>query len=126
MAKNNDIPKTDPVEIEQLIQRLKQSNIEPRDLDLVERLLRMVLTLVRVLQQKNASLKRLKPLIFGPGSDRRAATTHRSAEASRNESADSALSSDRQSGSSASSENSPSSSSSDQKRRGHGRRSASV
>ena len=31
MAKHNDIPKTDPSEIETLIQRLKQSNLELRD-----------------------------------------------------------------------------------------------
>jgi hypothetical protein len=30
MAKRDDIPKTDPSEIEALIQRLEQSNIEPR------------------------------------------------------------------------------------------------
>jgi hypothetical protein len=31
MAKRNDIPQTDPSEIEALIQRLKQSNLQPRD-----------------------------------------------------------------------------------------------
>jgi hypothetical protein len=35
-AKRDDIPKTDPSEIETLIQRLKQSNIEPRNAQLVE------------------------------------------------------------------------------------------
>jgi len=43
MTKRDDIPKTDPSEIEALIQRLKQSNIKPRDAQLVERLLRLVL-----------------------------------------------------------------------------------
>lgn len=62
MAKRDDIPKTDPAEIERLIERLRQYKIEPRDLDLVERLLRIALTLVRVLKQKNASVKRLKRL----------------------------------------------------------------
>jgi hypothetical protein len=33
MAKRDDIPKTDPSEIEALIQRLKQSNLEPRTLN---------------------------------------------------------------------------------------------
>jgi hypothetical protein len=37
MAKQDDIPKTDPSEIEALIQRLKQSNLEPRDTQLIER-----------------------------------------------------------------------------------------
>jgi hypothetical protein len=42
MAKRNDIPKTDPPEIEALIHRLKQPNLEPRDAQLVERLLRFI------------------------------------------------------------------------------------
>jgi len=36
MANRDDIPKTDPSEIEALIQRLKQSNIEPRVFNLLE------------------------------------------------------------------------------------------
>jgi hypothetical protein len=44
MAKRDDIPKTDPSEIKALIQRLKQSNLEPRDTQLAERLLRFVLS----------------------------------------------------------------------------------
>ena len=36
MTKRDDIPKTDPSEIEALIQRLKQSYLEPRDVQLVE------------------------------------------------------------------------------------------
>ena len=74
MSKQDDIPKTDPSEIEALIQRLKQSNIEPRDAQLVERLLRLVLSMASLLQRKNASIKRLKRLIFGPSSDKRAVT----------------------------------------------------
>ncbi|HEY6403872.1 MAG TPA: transposase [Blastocatellia bacterium] len=74
MANRDDIPKTDPSEIEALIQRLKQSNLEPRDAQLVERLLRLVLSMASLLQHKNASIKRLKRLIFGPSSDKRAVT----------------------------------------------------
>jgi hypothetical protein len=74
MANRDDIPKTDPSEIETLIQRLKQSNLEPRDAQLVERLLRLVLSMASLLQHKNASIKRLKRLIFGPSSDKRAVT----------------------------------------------------
>ena len=74
MANRYDIPKTDPSEIEALIQRLKQSNIEPRDAQLVERLLRLVLSMASLLQHKNASIKRLKRVIFGPNSDKRAVT----------------------------------------------------
>src|SRR5262249_33586944 len=71
MAKGDDIPKTDPSQIEALIQRLKQSNIEPRDAQLVERLLRLLLSMASLLQHKNASIKQL---IFGPSSDKCAVT----------------------------------------------------
>lgn len=71
MAKPDDIPKADPAEIEALIERVKRSGIEPRDAQLVERLLRLVLSMASLLEHKNASIKRLKRLIFGPGSDTR-------------------------------------------------------
>ena len=45
MAKRDDIPKTDPSEIEALIQRLKRSDLEPRDAQLVGRLLRLALSI---------------------------------------------------------------------------------
>lgn len=127
MAKGDDIPKTDPAEIERLIERLKQSNLDPRDLDLAERLLRMVLALVRVLQQKNASLKRLKRLIFGPASDKRAARDSSSGDKSLNNAADSPADSDEQPGAQSGSDT-VASSSLDQKpkRRGHGRMPASA
>jgi len=69
MATQDDIPKTDPSEIEALIKRLKQPNRAPRDAQLVERLLRLVLSMASLLQHKNASIRRLKRLPFGPGSD---------------------------------------------------------
>jgi transposase len=62
---------TDPVEIEALIGRVKQSDLPERDAQLVERLLRLVLTLVSLLEHKNASISRLKRLLFGPRSDKR-------------------------------------------------------
>src|SRR5437868_15539043 len=71
MARQDDIAKTDPSEIEALIERVKRSGIEPRDAQLVERLLRLVLSMASLLEHKNASIKRLKCLIFGPGSDAR-------------------------------------------------------
>src|SRR5262245_31686567 len=60
MVKRDNIPKTDPSEIVALIQRLKQSNIEPRDAQLVERLLRLALSMATLLQHRNASIKWLK------------------------------------------------------------------
>jgi hypothetical protein len=62
---------TDPVESEALIGRVKQSGLPERDAMLVERLLRLVLTLVSMLEHKNASIARLKRLLFGPRSDKR-------------------------------------------------------
>jgi hypothetical protein len=52
MAKRPDIPKTDPAELEALIEPLKQFNIEPRDAQLVERLMRLVLSMALLLQRK--------------------------------------------------------------------------
>lgn len=72
MAKHDDIPKTDSSEIEALIERLERFNIEPLDAQLVERLLRLVLSMASLLQHKNASIRRLRRLIFGPRSDKRA------------------------------------------------------
>ena len=59
MAKCDDIPKTNPSEIEALIQRLTQFNLVPRDAQLDERQLRLVLSmasLLRELLQKVAML----------------------------------------------------------------------
>ena len=123
MANRDDIPKTDPSEIESLIQRLKQSNLEPRDTQLVERLLRLVLSMASLLQHKNASIKRLKRLIFGPSSDKRAVT----GSSTEVETAAPCEDSEQQPGSD-SSPGTTRSSSSDQKpkRSGHGRMAASA
>jgi hypothetical protein len=59
MGKWEEIPKTNPAEIEAVIARVKQSNIEQRDVELIERLLRTVLVLVKLLERKNISIKKL-------------------------------------------------------------------
>lgn len=74
MAKRDDIPTADTSEIERLIERVKQGKLEQQDADMLERLLRLLLRLVDLVEQKNASIKRLKRLIFGPKSDKRQAT----------------------------------------------------
>jgi hypothetical protein len=51
--------------------RVKQSDLPERDAQLVERLLRLVLTLVSMLEHKHASISRLTRLLFGPWSDNR-------------------------------------------------------
>lgn len=65
------VTSTDPVEIEVLIGRVRQSDLPERDALLVERLLRLVLSLVSLIEHKNASISRLKRLLFGPRSDKR-------------------------------------------------------
>ena len=71
MDKLDDIPTTDPAQIEQLIERLKQTNLEPHEMTLLERVLRTFLSLVSVLQEKRASIKRLKQMIFGSKTEKR-------------------------------------------------------
>ena len=73
MAKGEEIPKTDPAEIEAVIERLKQSNIGRGDVELIERLLRTVMVLAGLLQRKNMSIKRLRDLIFGRHTEKRKA-----------------------------------------------------
>jgi hypothetical protein len=43
MAEADKIPQTYPAEVELLIERIKQSNLEPMTVDKVERLLRLAL-----------------------------------------------------------------------------------
>ena len=62
---------TDPTEIEALIGRVKQSGLPEHDVLLVERLLRLVLTLVSMLAHKNTSIARLKRMLFGPRTEKR-------------------------------------------------------
>ncbi len=71
MDKLDDIPTTDPAQIEQLIERLKQTNLEQHEVTLLERLLRTFLSLVSLLQEKRASIKRLKQMIFGSKTEKR-------------------------------------------------------
>jgi len=71
MTEHDDPTSTNPSEIEALITRLKHGSLNNHDTLLVERLLRLLLTLIRVVEQKNTSISRLKRLLFGPGSNKR-------------------------------------------------------
>jgi hypothetical protein len=71
MGKGEEIPKTNPAEIEAAIDRVKQSNIEQRDVELIERLLRTVLVLVKLLERKNISIKKLREMVFGRRTEKR-------------------------------------------------------
>lgn len=75
MKKSGDIPgdlsSTDTSEIEEVIARLEAGQLSQADARLISRLLRLLLRLLEVVQHKNASIKRLKRMLFGPSSDKR-------------------------------------------------------
>src|SRR5215475_10491439 len=74
MKRDPDHNSTDSVEIEELITRIERGQLRDGDAQLLARLLRLLLRLVTLLQQKNASLSSLKRLLFGPRSDTRTNT----------------------------------------------------
>src|SRR5262245_61017350 len=63
MAKEDEAPHTNSAEIENLIEQIRRTNLEPGSKDKIERLLRTVLTLVELLQRKNTSIKKLRQMI---------------------------------------------------------------
>ncbi|MBA3440492.1 MAG: IS66 family transposase [Pyrinomonadaceae bacterium] len=73
MIKDEPPDSTNPSEIEALIARLKHGSLAQQDTLLIERLLRLLLRLIRVVEHKNTSIARLKRMLFGPGSDKRPA-----------------------------------------------------
>jgi transposase len=58
-----------PAEIESLLERVQRQQLSEQDLRLLERLLRLLLSVARLLEQKQTSLARLKRLLFGPPPD---------------------------------------------------------
>src|SRR5262245_45418064 len=70
MAKEDETPGANPAEIENLIEQIRGTNLEPGAKEKVERLLRTVLTLVELLQRKNTSIKKLREMIFGKRTER--------------------------------------------------------
>ena len=71
MAEAEKIPKIDPAEVEILIERVKQNKLEEREAELIAGLLRTLLYLVAMLQDKKATLLRLQEMIFGRKSEKR-------------------------------------------------------
>ena len=71
MKKGPDHNSTGSAEIEALITRLERGQLRDGDAQSLARLLRLLLRLITLLQRKNASLARLKRLLFGPRSDKR-------------------------------------------------------
>ena len=74
MAKGEEIPKTNAAEIEALIERVRKYEIDKRDAELIERLLRTVIMLLNLLERKNLSIKKLRALIFGARTEKRQLT----------------------------------------------------
>jgi transposase len=71
MNEKDNIPAINPAEVEALIARVDGAQMYEGDAQVVARLLRLVLMLVRIIEGKNASIARLKRLRFGPRSERR-------------------------------------------------------
>jgi transposase len=86
MKKDPDHNSTDSAEIEALITRIERGQLRDEDAQLLARLLRLLLRLITLLQQKNASLSRLKRLLFGPRSDKRGVASPSSGAESEGES----------------------------------------
>src|SRR5215510_7091057 len=70
MAKEDETPRTNPAEIEKLIEQIRATNLEPGAKEKIERLLRTVLALLELLQRKNTSIKKLQQMIFGKRTER--------------------------------------------------------
>ena len=65
MKNNDDIPTTDTNEIKQLINRVKQGELDQGDALLIEKLLNILLMIVSLLQRKHTSIRRMKELLLG-------------------------------------------------------------
>lgn len=71
MAETEKIPKIDPAEVEILIERFKQNKLDERETELIAGLLRTLLHLVAMLQDRKATIHRLREMIFGQRSEKR-------------------------------------------------------
>lgn len=71
MPQHDDPTSTDAKEIEGLITRLEAGTLSASDSRLIGRLLRLLLKLIHLVEQKNSSISRLKRILFGPNSDTR-------------------------------------------------------
>lgn len=128
MAKGEEIPKTNPAEIEKLIEQIRATNLEPGAKDKIERLLRTVLALVELLQRKNTSIKKLQQMIFGKRTEKHPSGQARKAEGSEKDGEAGKADDDRPKASGdqeAHAERFVSESKDKRKRKGHGHRAAS-
>lgn len=71
MAESGDeIPKINPSEVETLIKKIEQTTLSEQDKRMITRLLRTLLYVVGLLQEKKVTLLRLKELVFGKKSEK--------------------------------------------------------
>jgi len=62
---DDEIPTINPSEVETLIEKIWRNTLSEQDKRMIARLLRTLLYLVSMLQEKKGTLLRLKALIFG-------------------------------------------------------------
>jgi len=67
---DDDIPKINPSEVETLIKKIEQSTLSEQDKRMITRLLRTLLYLVGMLQEKKITLLKLKEMVFGKKSEK--------------------------------------------------------
>ena len=70
MKRQDEIPTTNLNEVETLIKRVKEGQLSKSDTDLLERLLRLLLLLLRAVEAKNTTISKLKRMLFGPRTDK--------------------------------------------------------
>src|SRR6266545_225103 len=67
---DDEIPKINPSEVETLIKKIEQTTLSEQDKRMITRLLRTLLYVVGLLQEKKVTLLRLKELVFGKKSEK--------------------------------------------------------
>jgi len=67
---DDEIPKINPSEVETLIKKIEQTTLSEQDKRMITRLLRTLLYVVGLLQEKKVTLLRLKDLVFGKKSEK--------------------------------------------------------
>jgi transposase len=118
MKKQDEIPTTNPNEVEALIKRIESHQLSEGDYQLVARLLRLVLMLLKMVESKNASISRLKKMLFGPRTDKTEQPANESGSVPQEPSAEDPSNAQQKS------ETEPTSISERKARKGHGRLSA--
>jgi transposase len=67
---DDEIPKINPSEVDTLIEKIWQNKLDEQDKRMIDRLLRTLLYVVSMLQEKKVTLLRLKETVFGKKSEK--------------------------------------------------------